>query len=114
MNRIVRGNVALKRRKKYLKLAKGYTGLNSRSSILATEQIIQSLNSSYINRKLKKRFFRRIWILRINSVVRLKKINYSLFIGFLKKNKIYLNKKILYHLAFQDNNLFYHIINFFI
>ena len=85
MIRITRGNIAVKRRKKYLKLAKGYTGSNSRLSTMAGEQIIQSLNFAYIGRRLKKRYYRQIWILRINALVRLKKNKYSNFIGSLKK-----------------------------
>jgi len=62
MVRVKRGNVAAKRRKKYLKLAKGYVGSNSRLSTMAGEQVVQSLNFAYIGRRLKKRNFRRIWI----------------------------------------------------
>ena len=107
MIRITRGNIAAKRRKKYLKLAKGYTGLNSRSSIMATEQIIQSFNFAYISRRLKKRHFRKIWILRINALVRLKQSKYSIFIGSLKKHNILLDRKILAFLAFNDISSFY-------
>jgi large subunit ribosomal protein L20 len=109
--RVKSANVVLKRRKKYLKLAKGYTGLNSRSSILATEQIIQSLNYSYIHRRNKKRFFRRLWISRINAIIHLKKLNYSKFIGLLKKNNIFINKKILSFLAFNDIFSLFSILN---
>ena len=57
MVRIKRGKVAAKRRRSFLKLAKGYVGVNSRLSIFATEQIIQCLNYAYKGRKLKKDFF---------------------------------------------------------
>lgn len=60
MIRVVRGNIANKRRKIYLKKAKGYKGVNSKLSTFANEQIIQSLNSAYIGRKLKKRNFKNI------------------------------------------------------
>jgi large subunit ribosomal protein L20 len=106
MIRISRGNVASKRRKKYLKLAKGYRGSNSRLSTYASEQVIQSFNFAYIGRKLKKRFFRNIWIYRINSSLRLQNNNYSTFIGSLKKINILLNKQMLSSIAFNDLNLF--------
>ena len=107
MNRIKRGIVAHTRRKKYLKLAKGYTGSNSRLSIMATEQIVQSFNFAYIARRLKKRNFRSIWIARINTAIRLKNMTYSNFIGLLKKNNIYLDRKILAFLAFNDLRSFF-------
>ena len=72
MVRVKRGNVAAKRRKKYLHLAKGYVGANSRLSTLAAEQVVQSLNFAYIGRRLKKRNFRRIWIYRINAASRVR------------------------------------------
>ena len=102
MVRVKRGNVASKRRKKYLKLAKGYVGANSRLSTLAGEQVVQSLNFAYIGRKLKKRNFRRIWIYRINAAARAKENIYSNFIGSLRKIDIFLDRKILAFLAFSD------------
>jgi large subunit ribosomal protein L20 len=106
MVRTKRGNVAAKRRKKYLKLAKGYVGANSRLSTMAGEQVVQSLNFAYIGRKLKKRNFRRIWIYRINSASRNKNNTYSKFIGSLRKLNIFLNRKILASLAFIDTPAF--------
>jgi large subunit ribosomal protein L20 len=102
MVRVKRGNVAAKRRKKYLKLAKGYVGSNSRLSTMAGEQVVQSLNFAYIGRKLKKRNFRRIWIYRINAAARARKNIYSTFIGSLRKLNIFLDRKILAFLAFSD------------
>ena len=102
MVRVKRGNVAAKRRKKYLKLAKGYVGSNSRLSTMAGEQVVQSLNFAYIGRKLKKRNFRRIWIYRINAATRARQNTYSNFIGSLKKLNIFLDRKVLSILAFND------------
>jgi large subunit ribosomal protein L20 len=102
MVRVKRGNVAAKRRKKYLKLAKGYVGSNSRLSTMAAEQVVQSLNFAYIGRKLKKRNFRRIWIYRINAASRARKNTYSNFMGSLKKLDIFLDRKVLSLLAFND------------
>lgn len=102
MVRTTRGNVAAKRRKKYLHLAKGYVGSNSRLSTMATEQVVQSLNFAYIGRRLKKRNFRRIWIYRINAAARARQNIYSTFIGSLRKQNILLDRKSLAFLAFHD------------
>ena len=106
MVRVTRGNVAAKRRKKYLTLAKGYVGANSRLSTMAGEQVVQSLNFAYIGRKLKKRNFRRIWIYRINAASRARQNIYSKFIGSLRKIDIFLDRKILAFLAFSDLSTF--------
>jgi large subunit ribosomal protein L20 len=103
MVRIKRGVTASKRRKKYLKLAKGYVGSNSRLSTLATEQVIQGLNSAYIGRKLRKRNFRRLWICRINALVRNYQTNYSQFIGNLKKKNVFIDRKLLSYLSLFDS-----------
>lgn len=106
MVRVKRGNVAAKRRKKYLKLAKGYVGSNSRLSTMIGEQVVQSLNFAYIGRKLKKRNFRKIWIYRINAASRARKNIYSKFIGCLRNVNILLDRKILSYLAFSDLSSF--------
>ena len=106
MVRITRGNIAAKRRKKYLKLAKGYVGSNSRLSTMASEQVVQSFNFAYIGRRLKKRNFRRIWIYRINAAVRARKNIYSVFIGCLRNLNIFLDRKMLAFLAFTDLAVF--------
>jgi large subunit ribosomal protein L20 len=102
MVRTRRGNVAAKSRKKYLKLAKGYVGSNSRLSTMAQEQVVQSLYYSYIGRRLKKRDFRRLWIYRINAATRGRQNIYSKFIGCLRNLSIFLDRKILASLAFID------------
>ena len=102
MVRIKRGNVAAKRRRKILNLAKGFVGSNSRLSTMAGEQIVQSLNFAYIGRRLKKRNFRRIWIYRINAATRVRKNIYSKFIGSLRNINIFIDRKILSTLAFTD------------
>eukprot|EP01041_Mallomonas_annulata_P013544 gene13544-28728_t len=106
MVRVKRGNVAAKRRKKYLNLAKGYVGANSRLSTMAGEQVVQSLNFAYIGRKLKKRNFRRIWIYRINAASRARNNIYSSFIGSIRKMNIFLDRKVLAFLAFNDLSAF--------
>jgi len=102
MVRIKRGNSTAKRRKKFLKLAKGYVGSNSRLATMAGEQVVQSLNFAYISRRLKKRNFRRLWITRINSATRARQNIYSLFVGCLRNLDIFLNRKILCFLASND------------
>ena len=106
MVRVTRGNVAAKRRKKYLTLAKGYVGSNSRLSTMAGEQVVQSLNFAYIGRRLKKRNFRRIWIYRINAASRARQNIYSKLIGSLRNIDIFLDRKILAFLAFTDISAF--------
>lgn len=106
MVRVKRGNVARKRRQKYLKLAKGYVGANSRLSTFAGEQVVQSLNFAYIGRRLKKRNFRRVWIYRINAASRARKNVYSRLLGSLRKIDIFLDRKILSFLAFSDLSSF--------
>lgn len=106
MIRVKRGNVALKRKKKYFRLAKGYVGSNSRLSTFAAEQVVQSLQFAYIGRKLRKRDFRKIWIHRINAASRALNSTYSKIIGKLKKENIFLDRKMLAFLAFQDFKAF--------
>lgn len=106
MVRITRGQNSLRKHKKFLKLAKGYVGSNSNLSTMAMEQLVQSFNFAYVGRKLKKRNFRRIWIHKINSIIRLKNITYSKFIGDLRNIKILLNRKILSLLAIKDKSSF--------
>ena len=106
MVRVRRGNIAAKRRKKYLNLAKGYVGSNSRLSTMAGEQVVQSFNFAYIGRRLKKRNFRRIWIYRINAASRARKNIYSIFIGCLRNLNIFLDRKVLSFIAFTDSPSF--------
>jgi len=106
MVRVKRGNVAKKRRKKYLKLAKGFVGSNSKLATLAGEQVKQSLNFAYIGRRLKKRNFRRIWIYRINAASRARNNMYSQFIGCLRNLDIFLDRKSLSMIAFTDLSTF--------
>ena len=102
MVRTRRGNVAVKRRKKNLKLAKGFVGSNSKLATFASEQVVQSLNFAYIGRRLKKRNFRRLWIYRINAASRIRNNVYSKFIGSLRNLNIFLDRKSLSTIAFTD------------
>lgn len=102
MIRVKRGNVARKRRKKILKLAKGFQGKHSILFRTAKQQVLKALKYSYIGRKQKKRNLRKLWIIRINAAARLNQMNYSRLICNLKKNNIALNKKMLAYLATSD------------
>nr|QCI07913.1 ribosomal protein L20 [Pleonosporium borreri] len=106
MTRVKRGNVARKRRKKILKLAKGFRGSHSKLFRTAKQQVLKSLKYSYIGRKHKKRYYRRLWIVRINAAVRLYNITYNDFIYTLKKNHIALNRKMLSQLSILDKCAF--------
>ena len=110
MVRVKRGNVARKRRKKILQLAKGYRGAHSRLFRVANQQVMKALRYSYIGRKQKKRMFRKIWITRINSAAKLTGLNYNKVIHNLKKSNIDLNRKMLSQLAILDTNAFHKII----
>ena len=110
MVRVKRGNVARKRRKKVLRLAKGYRGAHSRLFRVANQQVMKALRYSYVGRKQKKRVFRKLWITRINASARQKDITYSQLINSFKKSKINLNRKMLAQMAVLDCSSFYKLI----
>jgi len=110
MVRVKRGNVARKRRKKILQLAKGYRGAHSRLFRVANQQVMKALRYSYSGRNQKKRTFRKLWITRINSAARLHDLTYSKVIHNLKKSSIDLNRKMLAQLAVLDNQTFKELI----
>ena len=91
-----------KRRKKTLKLAKGFYGSKSKHFKMAKQQVMKSGNYAFIGRKLKKRQFRNLWITRINNAVRPLGMNYSSFMNGLKKAGIELNRKMLSEMAIHD------------
>lgn len=111
MTRIKRGNVARKRRKKVLKLAKGFRGSHSKLFRTAKQQVLKALKYSYIGRKHRKRCYRRLWIIRINAAVRKYNMSYSYFVYLLKINNIALNRKMLSQLALIDNKAFAYFID---
>ena len=112
MVRIKRGNVARKRRKKILSLASGYRGAHSVLFRVANQQVMKALRYSYVNRKQKKRIFRKIWISRINAASRLNDISYSQLIHNFKLSKINLNRKMLAQLAVLDPSTFRSLVDF--
>ena len=99
MPRAKRGNKRTERRKKILKIAKGYRGTKSKLYRSAKESVERGLNFAYTGRKLKKRDFRSLWIVRIGAAARLNGLNYSQFMHGLKTAGIELDRKVLADLA---------------
>lgn len=99
----VKGALATrKRRKKTLKLAKGYWGGKSKLFKTAKEAVMKSGQYAYIGRRLKKRDFRRLWITRISAGCKQNGMNYSTFMNGLKKAGVELNRKMLSEMAIHD------------
>ncbi|GHV05503.1 50S ribosomal protein L20 [Clostridia bacterium] len=94
------------RRRKVLKLAKGYWGAKSKLFRTANQAVMKSMRYAYIGRRLKKRDFRRLWITRISAAVKPFGLNYSRFAYALKKLDISLNRKILSEMAIHDKAAF--------
>lgn len=106
MARIKGAMMTRKRRKKTLKLAKGFYGSKSKHFKMAKQQVMKSGNYAFAGRKMKKRQFRNLWIARINNAVRPQGINYSSFMNGLKKAGIELNRKMLAEIAVSDKAAF--------
>ena len=106
MPRAKRGNKRLEKRKKILALAKGYRGTNSKLYRSAKESVERALNFAYTGRKLKKRDFRKLWIVRINAACRLNDMKYSQFIHGLSLAGIELDRKVLADMAVKQPEAF--------
>ena len=106
MVRVKRGNVAAKRRKKILKLAKGFKGAHSRLFRTANGQVMKALVYSYVGRKRRKRDFKRLWICRVNAAAHTCGYSYSKLRNALKKSSIELNLKMLAQIALLDKEAF--------
>ena len=103
----VKGALATrKRRKKILKLAKGYWGAKSKHFKMANEQVMKSLTYAYVGRRLKKRDFRQLWITRISAACKMNGMNYSTFMHGLKVKGIEINRKMLSEMAINDPKSF--------
>ena len=102
MARIKGATMTRKRRKKVLKLAKGYFGSKSRLFKTAKQAVMKSGQYAYIGRKQKKRNFRSLWITRISAACKMNGLNYSTFMNGLNKAGITLNRKMLSELAISD------------
>ncbi|HHW48413.1 MAG TPA: 50S ribosomal protein L20 [Clostridiaceae bacterium] len=99
------------RRKKILKLAKGYFGGKSKLFRVANQAVMKSLVYAYRDRRAKKRDFRRLWITRINAAARINGLSYSKFMNGLKKAGINLNRKMLAEMAVNDAEGFAQLVN---
>ena len=106
MARVKGALMTRKRRKKTLKLAKGYFGAKSKHFKMAKQAVMKSGNYAYIGRKQRKRDFRRLWITRISAACRMNNISYSVFMNGLKKANIALNRKMLAEIAVSDDAAF--------
>ena len=104
--RIKRGVNAIKKRRKILKLAKGYRGAKSKLYRIARQAVMKSGNYAYVGRKLKKRDFRKLWIARINAAARMNGLSYSKLMYGLKQAGITLNRKVLADMAVNDAKAF--------
>ncbi|MBN2255877.1 MAG: 50S ribosomal protein L20 [Deltaproteobacteria bacterium] len=110
MARVKRSVHARKKRRKILKLAKGYFGARSRLYRVATEAVERAMKFAYRDRKVRKRDFRKLWIARINAAVRTEGMTYSTFISGIKKAGIGMDRKILADLAVHDPQGFSRIV----
>ena len=106
MSRVSNSVASRRRRKKILKLARGYRGGRSKLYKTAKDSVDRALVYAYRGRKERKRDFRRLWIVRINAAVRQHDVSYSVFMNALNKSGVKLNRKILADLAVQDGEVF--------
>ena len=111
MARVKRATMTHKRRKKILRLAKGYYGSKSKHFKMAKQAVYRSGLYAYIGRKQRKRDFRRLWITRISAACKLNGVNYSTFINGLKKAGIDLNRKMLSEIAIADPGAFASLVD---
>ncbi len=110
MSRVKRGNVARKRHKKVLKMAKGFRGAHSKLFRTANQQVMKALRYAYRDRRRRKRDFRRLWIVRINAAARQHGLSYGKLIHALKEANIILNRKVLAMLAVLEPDTFAKIV----
>src|SRR5512139_1115916 len=106
MPRVKRGNKRVERRKKLLKLAKGYRLTKSKLHRSAKESVERGLRFAYRDRRAKKRTFRKLWIVRLNAAARRNDISYSRLMLGLKKACVEIDRKILADIAVKDPETF--------
>jgi large subunit ribosomal protein L20 len=109
--RVKRGFKARRRRKKVLKLARGFRGGRSKLFRTATDALDKALMYSYRDRKARKRDFRRLWIARINAAARMNNLSYNKFMHGLKLADVEIDRKVLAELAISDPSGFAQIAN---
>ena len=109
MPRVKRGYTLRRRRKRLLKLAKGFRGPRGNLYRIAREAVDRALNYAYRDRRARKRDFRRLWITRINAAARSNDISYSRLIAGLAKANVAIDRKILADMAINDPGSFTHL-----
>jgi large subunit ribosomal protein L20 len=109
--RVKGGTVTRARRKKVLKLAKGYFGSKHRLFRTAKQQVMKSLMYAYRDRRQRKRDFRKLWITRINAAARMNGLSYNKFMHGLKVAGVDINRKMLAELAVSDKKAFAELVN---
>ena len=112
MARVKRAVNAHKKRRKVLRLAKGYFGAKSKQYKTASQAVMRSMSYAYVGRRLKKRDFRKLWIIRINAAARLNGLSYSRLINGLKLAGVEINRKMLADMAINDPAAFTAVVDF--
>ncbi len=110
MPRVKRSVTGRKKRRKILKLAKGFFGARRRQYRLATESVNRAMAFAYRDRKARKREFRQLWIARINAAARLNQMTYSRLIAGLERAGVILDRKVLADIAVSDPRAFSHVV----
>jgi len=110
MPRVKRSITARKKRKKILKLAKGYFGARGRLYTVATEAVDRALKFAFRDRRARKRDFRKLWIARINAAARMNNVTYSRLINGMKKTGMEIDRKVLADIAVNDSKAFSKIV----
>ena len=111
MPRATNGPASRRRRNNRLKLAKGFRGSRSKLFRQATEAVDRAQAMAYVHRKVKKRSFRQLWVVRVNAACRLNNISYSRFIDGCNKAGISLNRKMLSEIAIHDPEGFSKVVD---
>jgi len=110
MARATNTPVRLARKRRLMKAAKGFWGARRRQYKVMRETVHRAWAYAYVGRRLKKRDFRRLWILRVNAASRARGMMYSRFIHGLKKADVELNRKVLAEIAIHDPKAFDHLV----
>jgi len=103
------GNKRPQSRKKIMAHAKGYKGKRGTSHRIAKQAVMKALRNSYIDRRRRKRDFRRLWITRIGAAAKQHGLSYSAFIGGLERRQVGINRKMLADIAVRDAGTFAHL-----
>ena len=111
MPRVKRGSSRLESRKKILQRSKGFYGKRRNCFKIAKQSVMKALKNAYIDRRRKKRDFRKLWITRIGAASTNRGLSYSKFMGGLKKADVELNRKMLADIAVRDPDTFDHLVD---